>query len=296
MVELLNDYTFIVVALGATLLGMISGVVGCFTVIQKKSLLGDCISHAALPGVVLAFIITGSKDTEVLLIGAIIAGILATILIVKVERKTVIKFDGALAMILSVFFGLGIVLLTVVQKGSNANQSGLDRFIYGQASSMLVKDVYFIFIVGIVLISFILLFYKEFKVLSFDYGFSNVIGLNTKRLNSLLMIFIVITIVIGLQTVGVILMSTMLISPAVAARQWVIKLHTMILLSTVFGAIAGFVGTLLSSMIQGMPTGPMIVVVSSSIVLFSILFAPKRGMVAKMILRYKNKQLFERMM
>ena len=291
--RIFNDYTFQIVALGSALLGGISGILGSFAVLKKKSLLGDGVSHAALPGVVLAFLLTGSKNTETLLIGALITGLIATFFIVAIEKNTRIKFDSALALILSVFFGLGLVLLTYCQKIPNANQAGLDRFIYGQASALVKRDLNIILICGIVLIAVVLVFWKEFKISIFDPEFAKTIGFNIKFLDGLLTFLIVITIVLGLQTVGVILMSSMLIAPAVAARQWSNKLSVMVVLSSLFGATSGIAGTFISSVTTNLPTGPIIVVCITTIAIVSLLFAPKRGVVSKIIQRKRNKFKFE---
>lgn len=288
---LLNDYTFQVVALGSALLGVISGVLGCFSVLRKQSLLGDGVSHAALPGVVLAFLLTGSKNTEVLLLGALFTGVLSTLVIMVIVRNSRIKFDSALALVMSVFFGFGLVLLTYSQKIPNANQAGLSRFIYGQASTMLKSDVVMMAIGGSILLFVVLLFWKEFKLISFDAEFAQTLGLNTKRLNLLLTFLIVMAIILGLQTVGVVLMSAMLVAPAVAARQWTNRLSVMVVLSAVFGATSGIVGTLLSSAITGLATGPVIVVCVSVIAAISLLFAPNRGILHKTY--QKKKQLKE---
>lgn len=273
--ELLNNHTFIIVAIGSTLLGAISGVLGCFAVLRKQSLLGDGVAHSALSGIVIAFMLFGNKNLEVLLLGGLISGLLATLLIIFITKNSRIKFDSALAMVLSVFFGLGLVLLTLVQKQSNSNQAGIENFIYGQASSMLLRDVKIIGICGIILISIIILFWKEFKLLSFDIEFARTVGFNTNVLNLLLTLLLIISIIIGLQSVGVILMSTMLIAPAVGARQWVNSLSAMVILSSFFGAISGFLGTLISSLSQKTPTGPVIVIIATIIAFFSILIAPK---------------------
>lgn len=287
LLSLLFDYTFIIVALGSMFLGLLSGMMGCFSMLQRKSLLGDCISHAALPGVVIAFMVTGTKHTEVLLLGAMISGVLATLCIVNITTYSILKFDSILAMVLASFFGLGLVLLTVIQKSGNANQAGIERFIYGQASGMLARDVCLIGVCLVIILCIVLLFYKEFKIVCFDVMFAGVLGINIKIISFILTVCIVITIVVGLQTVGVILMSAMLISPAVAARQWVHSLKAMIVLSMLFGGISGVFGTMCSSLIQGMPTGPMIVLVSSCIVCISLLFAPSRGIVYTWF--YRNK-------
>lgn len=286
--QLFFDYTFQVVAVGAGLLGLISGMLGSFLVLRRQSLLGDGISHATLPGVVLGFLLIGSKNTEVLLLGALAAGLLAAWLILLVTKHTKLHFDAVLAVVLSVFFGLGLVGLTYTQKLANANQAGLDRFIYGQASGMLQRDVWIIGGCGVVLILLVLLFWKEFKLLAFDPIFATVTGVPVRALDLLLTLMMVVAIVVGLQTVGVILMSAMLIAPAVAARQWTGKLGTMVLLSAGLGAVSGVVGTAISSLSADLSTGPVIVVCATILAFISLLVAPHRGIVAKLLTRRRQ--------
>ena len=285
-----TDYTLQIVSLGSALLGIISGVLGSFAVIRKESLLGDAVSHAALPGIAIAFLITQTKRTEVLLVGALISGLIATFLILSISKYSRIKFDSALALILSVFFGGGMVLLTHIQKIPNANQAGLDKFIFGQASTLLKSDVKVMGILGVILIALVIIFWKEFQLVSFDADYAESLGFSTKKITTLLFSMIVTSIIIGLQTVGVILMSAMLTAPAVAARQWTDKLSVMVILSATFGAIAGVLGTILSSIVSKLPTGPTIVIVISTIVIFSLAFAPNRGLIWKYFRDKKNKR------
>ncbi len=291
LISLLNDYTFQTVALGSALLGLISGVLGSFAVLRKQSLLGDGVSHSALPGVVMAFILLGSKNTEILLLGALVSGLMATLLIVSIVRHTRVKFDSALALTMSVFFGAGLVLLTYVQKIPNSNQAGLKRFIFGQASTLLQRDILLMAVCGTVLLLLVILFWKEFKLFTFDGDFAQSLGFSPKKLNLLLSSMVVLAIIIGLQTVGVILMSAMLIAPAVAARQWSNRLWAMVLLSSVFGAVSGVAGTAASSLTAKLPTGPAIVVCVSLIVIISVMFAPGRGILHRMYRRRKNKTM-----
>ncbi len=293
LISLFSDYTFQTVALGSALLGLISGVLGSFAVLRKQSLLGDGVSHSALPGVVMAFVLLGSKNTELLLLGALVSGLLATLLIVEVVRHTRIKFDSALALVMSVFFGLGLVLLTYVQKIPNSNQAGLKRFIFGQASTLLQRDIILMTACGLILLALVLLFWKEFKLLTFDADFAQSLGFSPKKLNLLLSFMIVLSIIIGLQTVGVILMSAMLITPAVAARQWTNKLWVMVMLSALFGAISGIAGTAASSLLPKLPTGPAIVVCVSLLVFISVLFAPGRGVLHRIYQHRKNQILYK---
>jgi manganese/zinc/iron transport system permease protein len=289
LMALLTDYTFQTVALGSALLGLISGVLGSFAVLRKQSLLGDGVSHSALPGVVMAFLLLDSKNTEALLFGALVSGLVATCLIVAIVRHTRIKFDSALALVLSIFFGFGLVLLTYVQKIPNSNQAGLKRFIFGQASTLLQRDVLLMAVCGAVLLVLVILFWKELKLFSFDSDFAQILGFSPGKLNLLLLSMIVLTIVIGLQTVGVILMSAMLIAPAVAARQWTNKLWVMVSLAAIFGAVSGVAGTAISSLTAKFPTGLAIVVCISLIVIVSVLFAPGRGILHQLYRRRKNK-------
>ncbi len=292
-IALFSDYTFQTVALGSALLGLISGVLGSFAVLRKQSLLGDGISHSALPGVVMAFILLGSKNTEILLLGALISGLLATLFIISIVRYTRVKFDSALALVMSVFFGLGLVMLTYVQKIPNSNQAGLKRFIFGQASTLLQRDILLMVICGLLLLVLVLLFWKEFKLFTFDADFAQSLGFSPKRLNVLLSFMIVLSIIIGLQAVGVILMSAMLITPAVAARQWTNKLWIMVMLSALFGAVSGVIGTAASSLVPKLPTGPAIVICISAIVVISVLFAPGRGILHRIYVRRRNKILYK---
>lgn len=274
---LLHDYTFQVVALGAALLGMASGMIGSFAVLRRQSLLGDVVSHAALPGIAAVFLMTGTKDTVWLLIGALCSGLMATGFIIGVVRYSRVKFDTALALGMSVFFGLGLVLLTYVQKIPNSNQAGLQRFIFGQAAVLLKSDILVIAVTGAALLALTLLFWKEFKLLSFDPEFARSLGLPTRSLNVLLSAMTVAAIIAGLQTVGVILMSAMLVAPAVAARQWTNRLGVMVGLAALFGAVSGVAGTLASSALPKLPAGPAIVVAADVLVLISLALGRARS-------------------
>ncbi|MGE8206450.1 metal ABC transporter permease [Heyndrickxia sp. NPDC080065] len=274
---------------GSILLGISSGVIGSFAYLRKQSLMGDALSHAALPGVCLVFMITGTKSIFYFLIGAIIAGILATISISFITRQTRIKQDSALGIILTVFFGIGIVLLTQIQHSESGNQSGLDKFLFGQAASMVHSDVYTMAGICLFLIGMSVLFFKEFKLLSFDPGFAKGIGLPIVLLDQIIMLLMVIAVVVGIQAVGVVLMAALLITPAVSARYWTEKLHVMVVLAGIFGGISGMIGTIISTWANNLPTGPLIVIAATSIFIVSVLIAPNKGVFAKMMSRKKTK-------
>ncbi len=284
-----KDYTFLVVALGCLALGGISGVIGSFAVLRKQSLLGDGVSHAALPGVVAAFLLTGIKNTAVLLAGALFSGLTAALLISFTVKKTKVRFDAALATVMSSFFGLGTVLLTCAQKLPDATQAGLSAFIYGQASAMLKSDVLLILVCSGFLLLGGILFWKEYKVFSFDPEFAVQSGYPEKPLSLVLSLMTVITVILGIQTVGVVLMSAMLIAPAAAARQWSDRLGVMVVLAALFGGASGVLGAYASAVGEGLPTGPAIVVVSGLTVAASVLFAPKRGVISRIMKRKMNR-------
>lgn len=275
------DYTLKIVILGTSILGAVSGTVGAFATLRKQSLLGDAISHAALPGICIMFLLTQTKSTLWLLVGALIAGWLGTLIMTVVVTRTKLKQDAALGVILSVFFGFGLMLLTIIQKIPNANQAGLHKYLFGNASTLLRNDVISMAIMSVMVLSLVLIFWKEFKVLAFDRDFAYSIGFSTTKLDFLLVSITVFGIVLGLQTVGVVLMSAMLIAPAVAARQWTNKLANMVIISALMGAFSGSLGAIISSSINRLPTGPTIVLVMSVIVVISLLFAPERGILWK---------------
>ena len=288
MLELFSDYTFRTVALGAAVLGIVSGTLGSFAVLRKQSLLGDAISHAALPGIALAFLITGTKSPLGLMLGAMAAGWIATLLVSSISISTRVSYDSALGTILSVFFGFGLVLLTVIQKMPNANQAGLSTFLFGQAAALVFEEVVTMCILGAIALTPVLLMWKSFQVLAFDPEFGHSLGMPIRWLDTLITSLLVIAIVIGLQTVGVVLMSAMIIAPAVAARQWTNRLGIMVSLSAGFGALSGVAGAYLSSTMRQMPTGPTIVLAVSSLVVISLLLAPNRGLVWRWVRNRRN--------
>ena len=285
IIALFSDYTFFIVASGCAFFGVVSGALGCFLVLRRQSLLGDGISHAALPGVTLICLLTGRSESEFLQFGAFVSGFAASYIVLGLVKHSRAKPDRALALTTSVFSGLGLVLLTLLQKLPGANHAVIKTFIYGQASALQRHDVIVISGGGAVVLFIVFLFGKELKLLAFDAEFTQSIGLKTGHLNLLLQLLTVSTIIIGLQAVGALLMSAMLISPATAARQWTDRFSVMVLLASVFGAVSGITGVLFSSFASGIPTGPVIVTVSCVITVFSLLFAPSRGILVRIIKR-----------
>lgn len=285
-----NDYTLRTITLGTAILGAVTGMLGSFAVLRKQSLLGDAISHAALPGIAIAFLITGAKDTNTLLLGALVSGLVGTFWIRGIITKTHLKSDTALGLILSLFFGFGMLLLTFIQKQPNANQAGLDKYLFGQAATLVESDVWLMAVITGLCLCVLLLFWKEFKILLFDKNYAITLGFNTKTIDVLITSFIVLAIVLGLQTVGVVLMSAMLLAPAAAARQWTNGLATMVFLAALFGAFSGVFGTAISASQNNLSTGPVIVLVAAAFVFVSFIFSPTRGLLFKQIRYLKNRR------
>lgn len=283
MIDVLTDYTLRNVTLGAALLGVVGGVLGSFAVLRRQSLIGDALAHAALPGIVLAFLATGAKATLPLLIGAGVAGWLGSLAVIGILRATRLKEDAALGVVLSGFFGFGIALLTFVQHSGRPNQSGLDAFLFGQAATIVASDVTTFAVLGGLALGIVALLYKEFKLLSFDPDFAASLGLPTGVLGALLTSLTVLAVMIGLQTVGVVLMAAMLVAPAAAARQWTDSLSKMLLLAGAFGGASGFLGAAISASRDGLPTGPLVILVATAFALGSLLFAPLRGVVPSVV-------------
>jgi len=262
---------------GCVALGISAGLLGCFAFLRKRSLLGDALAHAALPGVCAAFLLTGTKDPFIILSGAVISCWLGALSVDWIVKYTRCKEDSALAMVLSVYFGAGILLLTHIQQSGNAAQAGLDRFLFGQAASLLGRDVTVLTGLALFLCVACTLFYKEFKAVSFDPEFARAAGLPVRFIEITLATLIVLAVCIGLQAVGVVLMAAMLVTPAAAARYWTERLGVMLGLATLFGGVSGAIGAYTSYLSERMPTGPWMVVAISTVFLASLMLAPRRG-------------------
>lgn len=270
------------VAIGSVLLTASSAIVGSFTFLDKKSLVGDAIAHAVLPGVCLGFILAGTKNPVYLITGAFITGWISIVGVEYITRKTRIKEDAAIGLVLSVFFGIGILMLTTIQKSGNAQQAGLDQFLFGKAAALVGDDLIVFATVAVILVITVLLFFKEFTLLAFDRGLAVAMGLPVKRIELILTSLIVLAVVIGIQAVGVVLMAAILITPAAAARYWTDRIKVMFVLASIFGAISGLSGAYISYVAPAMPTGPWIVVVISTIAFISFFLAPRRGVFSRM--------------
>lgn len=276
------------VIIGCALIGAGASVVGSFAFLRKQSLVGDAVAHSLLPGVALSFLIFEEKNLWVLFPGALIAGWISLLSIDAIRNYSKIKSDTAIAIVLSVFFAIGIVLLTHIQQGGYGNQSGLDSFLFGKAASMLPRDIYLFVLVDIILILAIIVFYPFLKLYSFDPDFATAAGLPAKWLEFLLSTLTVLAVASGIQAVGVVLMAALIITPAAAARFYTKRLSHMLFLALAFGMVSAVGGVLISYTAPSMPTGPWIVVILSLMAIFTFLMAPRKGIIHRNAMRKRH--------
>ncbi|MEO1652150.1 MAG: iron chelate uptake ABC transporter family permease subunit, partial [Bacteroidota bacterium] len=256
---LLKDPNVRWVVLGVVLIASSSAVVGVFAFLRKRGLVGDAISHSILPGICLAFMLTGVKNPLMLMIGAFLSGWFSIWVIGLITRQSRIKSDAAIALVLSVFYGFGILLLTIIQQSGNARQAGLDKFLFGKAASLVYDDVMIFGAFALALLLLVYLFFNAFRLVIFDKDFARARGFPVDWIEVILSSLTVLAITIGIQTVGVVLMVALLISPAATARYWTHNLGTMTLLAAFFGGLSGLFGAYVSYEWPRMPTGPWVV-------------------------------------
>lgn len=285
-----SDPNVLMVTLGSILLGASAAIVGCFTFLRKRALVGDAIAHSILPGICIAFMVSGQKEPWILMTGAVIAGWFSLLSMDFIVNQSRIKPDTAIGLVLSVFFGLGVLLLTAIQHSGEANQAGLDKFLFGKAASMTRQDVLFFGTIALGLLLVVALLFKSFKLVAFDPDFGRVSGLPVKSLEFILATMTVLAVAAGIQAVGVVLMAALLITPAAAARFWTNGIRMMIGLAVVFGALSGLFGSWISYLAPAMPTGPWIVVFLSAVAIGSVFLAPRHGILARMLLGSSNKR------
>jgi manganese/zinc/iron transport system permease protein len=265
------DHTLCLILASTALLGINAGLLGIFLVLQRKSLFADTISHATLPGITGLFLYTQSKNSLVLMCGALISAILASLLIDYLQQTTKLKKETILGIVLSTSFGIGTIFLSKIQTMANAHQAGLTRYLLGNASTMLYQDLYTIAIITTLTILCILLCYKPYQTMLFDPEFAHTHHLCHPYLARVFLILTTLTIVIGLQSVGVILITALLITPACAALLCTHSYTRCLMLSAFFGFFATSSGTLIASYHNRIPTGPVIVVIACLITLFCLL-------------------------
>lgn len=280
--DILTNYSFLVVALGTFLLATAAGAIGCINVLKGQSLIGDAIGHSTFPGVIIAFMLTLSREPSYLLLGALAMGIIAFALIQFIKTYSRQSLDAILAIVLSTFFGLGMVLKSYIQGNPayrGATQSGLKNYIFGQAAYIAKADVILIAIAAILSIITLIIFYKEIKLFLFDTEYSKTIGISNFSLNSIILFCTILLIATGLKVVGAILIASMLIIPAITALQWSHSFSKVLWIAAITGGICAVIGTYISTKYAGMSTGPTIIVIMAIVAGTSLVFGP-HGIIA----------------
>jgi manganese/zinc/iron transport system permease protein len=273
-VSLFSDYTLRTILLGTMSLGLFCAVLGSFAVLRRQSLVGDTLAHAALPGVCIGFLLTGSKAPLPILIGAALTAGLAMAWVRWITTKTRTDWNTALGIALTSLFGLGVLLLSLIQRSPSANQAGLDTILFGQAAALVQENVIAILIVGIVATAILVRIRQPYQLLAFDPDFARASGLNTARIEFLQTTLLVAGIIIGLNTVGVVLLSALLVAPTIAARPWVRSTSQLLIISAIFGLVSSATGALISVNTPNLPTGPTVVIISTlAVVVSQILYS-----------------------
>ena len=278
-------YNATLVTLGATLLGIATGISGTFLYLRKNALISDAISHATLPGLGAAFLLmTGAgldgRNLIGLLGGSAISAALGLMIVTWLTTKTRLSQDAAIGSVLSVFFAFGVVLLTVIQALPSGRQAGLETFLLGSTAGMLFNDAVLILVLGAITTSILVLFRRPIILVSFDSTYAKTLGISPQKTDYLVLAVALAVTVIGMKIAGLILIVALLIIAPVAARFWSEKSDTIILISAIFGGLSGYLGTAISATAPGLPTGPIIVLCSFVLFLVSFLLAPRRGVLA----------------
>lgn len=287
-------YNATLVAIGAALLGFAAGASGTFLFLRKRALVSDAVAHATLPGVGLAFILMVSfggdgRNLIGLLVGSAVTAWIGLLVIEWISKRTRLAEDAAIGAVLGVFFGAGIVLLTIIQTMSTGRQAGIEGFLLGSTAGMLFQDAVVISIGGGLAVLAVWLMRRPMTLVAFDSDYASAMGYNVRRIDLMMMALVMAVTVIGLKLVGLILIVAMLIVPAVTARFWTERSGNVVWIAGIIGGASGYVGAALSASAPALPTGPIIVLVAAAIFVVSLLFAPGRGVIAA-VLRYRRFQ------
>lgn len=267
-----NNYIIFVVITGATLIGFISGILGTILTLKKEALVGNALAHASFPGAALSFILIGNKNIYFLLLGAGFFSTISLIIVKFIEKYSKTKKDAIFALILSGFFGLGQILMSIIQNSGNIEQAGLEKFIFGEIATISFEDIKVILIVSIIVILIIFFMRKEIKLFIFDEEFYKSLGFSAKYIEGLIFAISVIVVMFGIRYIGVILMTSVLVAPSIAAKMWSNSFYNNMIFSGVIGGISGFLGTIISIYNPDLSLGPIVVIFSTLIAIVSIIF------------------------
>ncbi|OKL54685.1 zinc ABC transporter permease [Bowdeniella nasicola] len=300
LIEFFGNHTYRMVFFGAMTIGLVAGALGSFAYLRKQSLISDVISHAALPGTLLAFLTaavvlgTDGRNMIGLIIGAVVVGTIAVLFANGVTRTSKIRIDTAMAVSLAIFFGAGMLLMRIIANGAFPGKGGIQDYLFGNASVITIADLTTSITVGALALVLMLVFWKEFALRTFDPDHSTVLGFRARTIDTLMFTAIVIATVIGVKAVGLVLMVTFVVTPPAAARQWTRTLPGMVALSAVFGAAGSGTGAYLSIVLGKVPTGPLIVLTLFAIFLVSLLASPRRSVITRIVTRSRARAALKR--
>ncbi len=300
LVEFATTHTYRTVCAGSMMIGAVAGAIGCFAYLRKQSLSSDVISHSALPGVLGAFlfavVVMGAdgRSMPLLITGAVVSGTAAVLLANAIARASTIKIDTAMAVTLSLFFGLGMLLMQVIAQGSFPGKGGIQTYLFGNASVITLADLYTSAAIGAGALALMVLLWKEFALRTFDPEFCTALGFRARTIDALMFTLMAVATVIGVKSVGLVLMVAFVVTPPAAARQWVRSLPAMVAVSTLIGAVGSGVGAYLSVTLGKIPTGPLTVLTLFAIFVISMLVAPGRSIAAKALHRARARRALQR--
>lgn len=296
LLEFFGNHTYRMVFFGTMTIGLVAGALGSFAYLRKQALISDVISHAALPGTLVAFLAAvtvlgvDGRNMLGLIIGAVIVGTIAVLFANGVTNTTKLRIDSAMAVSLTLFFGLGMVLMRIINNGVFPGKGGIQDYLFGNASVMTIADLRTSLITGALALVLMVVFWKEFALRTFDPDHARVLGFNARTVDILMFTTIVIAIVIGVKAVGLVLMVAFVVTPPAAARQWTTTLAGMVTLAAIFGAVGSGVGAYLAISFGEVPTGPLIVLTLFAIFLISLVCSPRRSIIATVLTRWRARK------
>ena len=273
--KLLSLYSFKIILIGTSLLAIISAIVGSLNVYKSQSLIGDALGHSTYPGIILSFMLSGQKNPTILLIGAMLTAILSYFLIQYSNRNSKIGADANMAIHLTGFFGLGLLLKSYIQGNpvySQASKAGLDKYIFGQAAYLMKEDIFLLAIAFLICLSIIILNYRDIKCYLFDREFAEMMSIRTNKLDYLILFMTILVIGLGIKTCGVILISSLLIIPTITAAKLSDKFIGVLIISSLLSVLASVVGSIISTAYVGFSTGPTIILCQGFIAILVITF------------------------
>lgn len=269
--EIFTNPVLLNVLIGVVLISISTAAVGCLLYVQKNALLGETLAHGCLPGIYCVFIFIATRNLLWLSIGAAVSGLISSFLVDFIVAKSRLSRDGAMAVVLSSMFGLGIVLLSFIQQNNYPNQNGLEDLFFGNAAAMSRRDIGIIGLISVGIWFLLITNYRKLLLTLFDSDFANFQGIRPRFYSAIISTLAAVSVAIGMQTTGAVLIAALIITPAASARIWCSRLIDMILLAIVFATIGGTAGTLCSYAAPQMPTGPWVVVCMAVIFFLSTL-------------------------